>query len=117
MLYVRGITKRREANDIDILVNVIDYNKISIPDGFYQIPPCYQDAIQFKNKDGIKIDFLLSDETSENIDGINCENVELMLDAKYRYYMSENSEKHKLDLEFLNYDFPTLEVDFLPYWK
>ena len=115
MLYVRGINKRREANDIDILVNIIDYNKIAIPDGFDQSSPCYPDVIQFKNKDGIKIDFLLSEETSENIDGINCGSTELMLNAKYMYYMIENSDKHKLDLEFLNYDFPILEVDILPY--
>jgi len=119
MLYVRGIDKRREAHDIDILVNQIDYSLIKVPDEFYQCSPCYPDAIQFTD-DKIKIDFLLSEETPELINQINCGSVKFMMDTKYRYsqqtqYQGE-AQKHLLDLEYLHYKFPViLKTDDLPW--
>jgi len=37
-----------------------------------------------------------------------------MLDAKYEYWKDNGNEKHRLDLEFLNYKFP-IETDDLPW--
>jgi hypothetical protein len=111
MLFVRGIDKRREASDIDILVNDVNWEKINLPEGFNQSSPNYPDSIQFKKGD-MKIDFLLSEEIAETVNGINCGSVKLMLDRKYSYYLQDaprSSEKHRLDLEFLGYDFPIVD--------
>lgn len=112
MLYVRGIDKRRESGDIDILVDSINDDIIKVPKGFNQSSPCYPDSIQFSNGE-IKIDFLLSDEIIEFVKAIPCGSVKYMCDAKYQYMQNSRSqdiyEKHKLDLEYLNYEFPKIE--------
>ena len=115
MLYVRGIDKRRDSHDIDILIGVhpIDFiSDIIVPNGFYQCSPAYPESVKFKKND-IIIDFLYSEEFPENINGINCANVKLLLDAKYNYYLNDENlgsrEKHRLDLEYLNYIFPVIQ--------
>jgi len=111
MLNVRGINKRREATDIDILVQSFD--DIKFLDGMTQNSPQYTDSVQYLLGD-IKIDFLLNiDEPIETINDIMCGNVKMMLDRKYNYSRNDKSiesqEKHRLDLEFMNYEFPKIE--------
>lgn len=116
MLNVRGINKRREATDIDILVTSIQ--DINFLDGMTQNSPQYPDSVQYLLED-IKIDFLVNiDEETEIVNGINCGMVNKMLDRKYKYSCNDKSvearEKHRLDLEFMNYEFP--EIDYsLPF--
>ena len=112
MLEVRGIKKRREASDIDIICEYLCENgdglplvpkgfKLSVMDGSRS----QVDAIQFINQDGIKIDFMLSCEHGEIIEGIPCGSVEELIKAKNAYVKNDISEiskeKHLLDIEFL----------------
>lgn len=107
MLFVRGINKRRESHDIDILVKSLDDLPI---ENMCQASPIYPDSVKFKIENtNITIDFLLNqDEEIETINGIDCGSVEKLLDKKYIYSrqdISPNSKnKHRLDLEFIGYD-------------
>jgi len=117
MLYVRGVNKRREAHDIDILINQqitqdwFEVNQIVLPEGFIQASPAYPDSIKF-TKDEISLDILYSEEPSELINGVNCVSIANMVDRKY-YYAINNigvaAEKHRLDLEFMGYVVPPAE--------
>jgi hypothetical protein len=118
MLYVRGLKKRREAHDIDILVK--DIAAIFVPDEFSQASPQYPDSIKFKCGD-LVVDFLLNqDEEIEIVNGVPCGNVDKLLQQKCKYSKQsseEEAKKHKEDLEFINYEFPKqeqVEID-LPY--
>jgi len=68
----------------------------------------------YSNNDGIKLDFFQTAEIPTIVDGISCGSVRTMLDAKYEYWKDNGNEKHRLDLEFLNYKFP-IETDDLPW--
>lgn len=120
MLAYRGVSKRREATDIDILVEDV-WGTLFIPDGFKEKEIETQEEYEesdycrfFINKDGIKIDFFSTSEVPAIIDGVSCGSVKTMLDAKYEYWKDNGNEKHLLDLQFLNYEFPNA-LEELPY--
>jgi len=120
MLAYRGIDKRREATDIDILVSSVT-GALIIPNGFKQKEIETEEEYEeseycrfYSNNDGIKLDFFQTAEIPTIVDGISCGSVRTMLDAKYEYWKDNGNEKHRLDLEFLNYKFP-IETDDLPW--
>lgn len=112
MLAVMGLNKRREAIDIDIICNYLcekEEGLPCVPKGFKLVgmdgSRSEVNAIQFKNEDGLKIEFMYSEEILQEINGVLCGELKYMIDAKKIY--SENDmndisrEKHKLDLEYL----------------
>jgi len=114
MLLVRGIEKRRESHDIDILVKTFE----NLPtENLCQASPMYPDSVKFKIEDtGINIDFLINDsEIIEIINGIPCGSVEILLNRKYQYSRQdkfpESRNKHRLDLEFLGYDLASKDAE------
>jgi len=111
MLCVRGIVKQREASDIDIICSYLcekDEGFPIVPKGFKQIDmdgrKSQVDAIAFENSEGIKIDFLYSDEKIDDVDGLPCAQITNMMAAKLQYSIHDLSEesrlKHKQDVEF-----------------
>ena len=113
MLAVRGIERRREAVDVDIICEYIrekeegfpsmpsEFKVSEIEGGRYEV-----DAIQFISKiDGLKMDFLYSDEECEVIDGVNLGSVKELIEAKERYAENDKCDesrgKHQLDLVVL----------------
>ena len=112
MLSVRGINKRREATDIDIICSYLCEGK----DGYPLVPTGFRenkmsgaksqvDAIKFQNGEGVSIDFMVSEECGVEIDGIMCGSVEFLISAKKKYIENDKNEesrkKHELDLTFL----------------
>lgn len=113
MLYVRGIRKKRDAKDIDFICDCI-YEK---DEGFPIMPKGFNfndmegsrsqiGCLQFINDEGIKIEFMASEERNvEIIDDVPCAAIEDMFLAKLRYVKNdENAEsksKHINDLIFL----------------
>ena len=112
MLAVMGINKRREANDIDIICDCLCEKE----EGFPFVPKEFSvvltdgirsevEAVQFKNADGLKIEFMYSDEEITEIDGISCGELKMLIEAKQRYAANdlnnESRQKHSEDLEFL----------------
>jgi len=113
MLAFRGIERRREAVDIDIVCEFLCENE----EGFPSMPTEYKlsemeggksevEAIQFISKmDYTKIDFLYSDEEIECVDGIMLGSVKELIEAKERYAENDKCDesrgKHKLDLVVL----------------
>jgi len=112
MLAVMGINKRREATDIDIICDYMCEKE----DGLPNVPKGFSingmdgsrsevEAIQFKNADGLKIEFMLSDEMTQEIDGVLCGELKYMIEAKQNYAKNDISdqsrEKHELDLAYL----------------
>lgn len=124
MLAVRGIKKRREAHDIDILINQpidpywFDNNFFVLPDGFQQASPTYPESIKFQ-KDDIIIDFMHSEEEFEVVNCIPCGFISTMIKRKAFYIKhnnpSEHTEKHRLDLEFLGYEVKANSDDNFPF--
>jgi len=118
MLNVRGINKRREAHDIDIIVP--DINDLVLPLDWVQVSPVYPDSVKFQVEDAY-VDIMVSpEEKVQVVNGIRCASIGGLIQAKLNFYKqnSEASEKHKLDLEFLgfNLDEPTAEQeDELPW--
>lgn len=111
MLAVRGIEKNREANDIDIICGClceIDEGLPIVPEGFKQTDmdgrKSQVDSISFENSEGIKIDFLFSEEKTEDVEGVQCGNVSDMMIAKNNYSLfdlsPESKLKHTQDLDF-----------------
>ena len=114
MLAVMGLNKRRQATDIDIICDYLREN--SSADGYPWVPKGFEfnnmdgnrsqvEAIQFINEDGIKIEFMASDEMGEVIDCIPCAELVMLVRAKLNYAKNDNSEesraKHLEDLVFL----------------
>ena len=112
MLSLRGINKRRESNDIDIICKFIcekPPGKPNMPKGY--VFDCMSgeksavNVMRFVSADGVKVDLLTSDEKTEEIQGIYCGQVEKLLDAKYSFSQNdigkESKEKHELDLEYI----------------
>lgn len=113
MLAVRGIERRREAVDIDIVCEYLCEKE----EGFPSMPSEYKlsemeggksevEAIQFASKiDSAKIDFLYSDEEIECVDGIMLGSVKELIEAKERYAENDKCDesrgKHQLDLVVL----------------
>lgn len=63
------------------------------------------EAIQFVNSEGVKVEFMQSNEGTELINGVPCGNVDYLIQLK-EYYVKNDKyqpsiEKHKLDLEYL----------------
>lgn len=113
MLSVRGIDKRRDATDIDVLVK--DVHRVIKPKGFWQrqieTEEEYEESDHcrfFENKDGIHLEFFEScaNEVIELINEIPCGSVKTMLDAKFEYWNDNKNDKHYEDLKYLNYEFP-----------
>lgn len=111
MLCVRGIVKQREASDIDIICSYLcesDEGFPIVPNGFKQIDmdgrKSQVDAISFENSEGVKIDFLYSDEKVDDVDGLPCAKIINMIAAKLQYSEHDLSDvsrlKHKQDVEF-----------------
>lgn len=106
MLAVRGLTKRRPAKDIDIIL--YDYgmmNDLVLPEGFKLVETKerarYVDCIQYTYL-GIKIDFLECGVSLDTVDGIKCASVESLIIAKASYLAAKLSDdvrtKHARDL-------------------
>ena len=114
MLAHMGVNKRREANDIDFLV---DENEViadeysdrcpKVPKGFimdYEGSRSCPTAIKFTNGE-ISIDFLSSWEGSDFYDGILCSDVGYLIQAKEMIIRqtihAETAIKHREDLEYM----------------
>ena len=107
-----GINKRREASDIDIICDYLCEKEEGlplVPKGFKVVgmdgSRSEVDAVQFKNEDGLKIDFMYSEEMTQEIGGILCGELKCLIEKKQRYAKNdrndESREKHGLDLEYL----------------
>lgn len=112
MLAVMGINKRREASDIDIICDYLCEKEEGfpfVPNGFSVViidgTRSEVEAVQFKNSDGLKIEFMYSDEKTAEINGINCGELKMLIDAKQRYAANdsnnESRRKHVKDLDYL----------------
>ena len=114
MLAVIGLNKRREATDIDIICDILCEDKKS--DGFLFAPKGFElnymdgsrsevKAIKFVNSEGLKIEFMHSEEISQKINGILCGELKLLIEAKKKYsendLSDESRQKHADDLDYL----------------
>ena len=115
MLAVMGFNKRREASDIDIVCDYLCENE----DGLPIVPVGFKlvemdgsksdvNAIQFENEEGVKIDFLCSEDVPEmpkEVGGIMCGELGCLIEAKRRYAANDKGivslAKHELDLVYL----------------
>ena len=112
MLAVMNIDKRREASDIDILCNTLCEQGAGYPvvpkefkkpiiDGFRSAV----NAIQFVNDEGIKLEFMYSNEKSTVINGVACGELLRMIEAKKKYIREDKNIdsflKHAKDLIYL----------------
>lgn len=106
MLKHRGIETGRDAEDIDIIVEELDCEEPpTVPSGFELVDTTGEkselEAIQYKNKEGVKVDFLFSEEPRETHGGIACGSLENLIEAKAFYAkndIGESRKKHELDL-------------------
>lgn len=114
MLFAMGLNKRRPAMDIDIICKWLAEDKEH--EGFPWVPKGFKlndmdgrrsqvEAMQFINEEGIKIEFMVSEEIGELINGIPCGDLVQMVGAKLRYAKKDTSEesrtKHLDDLVYL----------------
>ena len=112
MLAVMGLNKRREAVDIDIICDYLCEKE----DGFPIVPKEFKEcgidgsrsevsAIQFKNSDGLKVEFMYSEETAQEVNGVACGELNWLIEAKQKYAKNDKDEqskaKHALDLAYL----------------
>lgn len=116
MLRVRGLDIRREPEDIDIIVNTLceqGPGRPIVPEGFtvstMDGKKSDVNAIQFTNAEGVKIDFLYSDESAfyaaiGNLI-IACGDIGQLIKAKINYaandLSAESANKHLLDVAYL----------------
>lgn len=114
LLAYLGYKKRMEAQDIDIICDMMCETQ---GEEFYPVMPkefkqigidgCRSsvDAIQFMNHEGLKVEFMYSDEIGQDIGEIPCTEVMPLLLAKNKYALQDKSEetatKHFLDLKYL----------------
>jgi len=102
MLAVRGLNKAREAGGIDILCSNLTASEVGHP----IMPKEYKlvtidgmksevNAIQFKNEDGIKVEFMYSEEPRDLVDGVYCTQVNDMLYAKVLYSSRDKNEESR----------------------
>ncbi len=112
MLALMGLNKRREASDIDIVCDFLHEKEEGlpiVPSGFFIVGMAGSrsavDAIQFENAEGLKIEFMYSEESSEIIEDVKCGSLKHLIDAKKSYAKNdislESKTKHELDLAFL----------------
>ncbi|MFA8451798.1 MAG: hypothetical protein ACEPOW_13975 [Bacteroidales bacterium] len=109
MLKLRGIDLGREPHDIDIIVK--DYApKIKIPEslGFKETGTASDGHGAKYESDGIILDVLSSQEEHEMVDGIRLGNVEILMQAKYRFSLQDydGAKKHHDDLVKMEFMFP-----------
>lgn len=112
MLAVRGINKRREASDIDIICEYL----CEEGSGFPKVPKGFTyedmdglrsavDSVVFKNSEGVKLEFMCSEEYGECIDGVDCTYLRNLMGAKERYAKNDRQEesrtKHLLDVQYI----------------
>ena len=122
MLALKGVNKRREATDIDFISNGLCEEE----EGYPNMPKNFKcdgmdgsrsdvEAIQFKNTDGLKIEFMYSDEYCDDDDDfidyntytnpIPCAKIKHLVNAKKGYAKNDlndaSREKHALDIEYL----------------
>lgn len=116
MLTIRGINKRREAQDIDVIIINSDSSLLNTLDdnGYKNIKngSVYEEGSLvrtfYNEKLNIKIDLLYVEKYVSSIsviDDIQCASIDSLIKAKYEY-LSKNKkaisiEKHKLDLSYL----------------
>lgn len=113
MLHVRGLLHKigRDPHDIDLLI-IQDYAPhINLPEHL----KLKQKGIgsdgcsaKYETDDGVIIDVLSTGiDEREDINGILCGSLELLMNAKYDYSLQNNpqAEKHKQDLIALGFDF------------
>ena len=115
LLYHLGIETRNTSNDIDIVCDHLAEKDSGYP---FMFPNKWKeismdgrksqvDAISFEC-DGIKVDFLQSDDKKIVINGINCGSVIKLIERKIYYAKNDLSEeskqKHIDDLKFLGID-------------
>lgn len=112
MLALYNIDKPREAVDIDIICNALCENGIGfprVPDGFKKVEidgdKSEVDAICFKNEEGIRIDFMFSDENRILKDGFWCGDLRDLFGAKHYYSTHDKSDesrkKHESDINYI----------------
>ena len=105
MLNHLGLSTRREIGDIDIICEFLCEQEDS--EGFPWVPKGFKltgmdggrsevDAIQFINEDGLKIEFMASDEIGELVDGVPCASVVELVSAKLTYSRNDRSEESRL---------------------
>ena len=114
MLYNMGLNKRRNATDIDIICECLYEDPKD--DGFPWIPKGFKladldgsrsdvNAMQFINSDGLKIEFMSSEENGGLINDIPCAELSKMVLSKLRYSKGditiESRNKHLEDLIYL----------------
>lgn len=115
MLTHIGINKRREACDIDFLIDECVIAEVGnelcpiLPDGFqmdYEGKRSCPTAVKFTNSVmNLSVDFLPTYEGSEIVDGIRCSDVGYLIQAKEMIIMQssdpETVRKHTDDLDYL----------------
>lgn len=119
MLSLRGIDKRREAHDVDLVVclHTVNLHDLYVPDGFVPIAKNNYPIVKMVNAldaEGTTVDILLSDEFEEEllvnypmevIDGILCANPYFLIDAKEKFAIldkdPESRNKHLEDVQYL----------------
>ena len=110
MCHMRGIKTRREPHDIDIVMYIDPELRCKAPLGFWEYESIGNSsdpqAISFQNSEGIKIDFLHSEENDfEKINGVMCANFDRMFFVKQQYAQTdrndESRQKHNKDVEFI----------------
>ncbi|WP_088656241.1 hypothetical protein [Geofilum rhodophaeum] len=107
MLKHRGIETGRDARDIDIIVEELDEeDSPTVPSGFELVDTAGSkselEAIQYKNEEGVKVDFLFSEELREIHGGIVCGSLKCLIEAKSGYAktdIGESRQKHEFDLK------------------
>lgn len=113
---------RREATDIDIICDVLcekGSGSPNVPAGFklFEREGSGSDveSVVYKNEEGIKIDFMWSDESKKTINGILCGSPENLVRAKLGFARSDKTEesriKHLEDVIYL-IDMNDIELSF-----
>ena len=112
MLANDGIDKRREATDIDIICDFLRESGEgypSVPTGFRPVGRSGRgsavNSIQFVNAEGVKLDFMYSEEVKNFRNGILCGSVKMLMLAKTHFGRDDKTEesrhKHLDDLAYL----------------
>lgn len=116
MLALRGVYLGREAKDLDLICSHIKsddgtkFDDLILPEGAVENRPSYPDSASYTIPllDGsgeVKVDFLVSIENLEEVDGCLLGEVEKLLVAKANYMSRDHSKdsiaKHKMDIEIM----------------
>lgn len=114
MLFAMELNKRRQATDIDIICTWLAEEKGA--EGFPWVLKGFEmnymdgsrsqvESMQFVNDEGVKIEFMASEEMGDIIDGVYCADLSKMVLAKLSYAKNdkeqESRDKHLDDLIYL----------------